>query len=318
MADPHSVFRDIAWAKLNLTLEVLGRRGDGFHELRSLVAFAGLGDSVEFTPQTEAPANEGRAEGAKDKGAKDTGDGLDIEGPFKLDLEGPNLIIEAAKLARVCAPNIAPGRFRLVKTLPVASGLGGGSADAAAALRLIAKAAKGGFTLDDGAALAPKLGSDVVACLRSVPALMSGRGEIVDPVLGFPECGLVLANSGVQLATPAVYGALDAVSVEAKFKEDAPLAFGGDFEALIDYALPRANDLEAPAKRLAPEIGEVLAAMSGLKGARLVRLSGSGATCFALFASPREALRASILLAGEQPNWWIAATRLGAPQGGAL
>lgn len=293
-------YRQFAWAKLNLTLEVLGQRADGFHELRSLVAFAGLGDSVAFTPHGGGSAKDERFE-------------LDIEGPFGPSLEGSNLILEAARLAGAKVPGLVPGRFRLVKTLPIASGLGGGSADAAAALRLIAEASDGAFTLSDASALAPALGSDVAACLGSVPALMSGRGEIVEPVLGFPECGAVLVNPGVALSTHEVYGALRAPPLETEPVPGPPPSFGGDFRSLIDYARARGNDLEPPARRLVPEIGEVLSALSGLAGARLVRLSGSGATCFALFATPREALRASIVLAGEQPDWWIAASSLGAP-----
>jgi 4-diphosphocytidyl-2-C-methyl-D-erythritol kinase len=289
--------RDIAWAKLNLTLEVLGRRADGFHELRSLVAFAGVGDTVELEPQ---------------QGTLD----LRIEGPFAGALTGgagANLIIAAAEAAKAYAPDITLGRFRLFKTLPVAAGLGGGSADAAAALRLIASANPGALPDTMAAALAPQLGSDVAVCLGSAPALISGRGEIVSPVQGFPSCGLVLANPGLPLATADVYSALEAPPVSAAV-EPAPPDFAGDIEKLIAYAAPRGNDLEAAATRLVPEIGTVLAALAGLDGARLARLSGSGPTCFALFATPRAALRAATLLAEREPDWWIAASWLGNPK----
>lgn len=298
-----SAFRQIAWAKLNLTLEVLGRRADGFHELRSLVAFAGVGDSVEFAPQDGI----GLADGFPT---------LDIDGPFGSGLQGPNLILNAARAVNARIPGLVQGHFRLVKTLPVAAGLGGGSADAAAALRLIAQACDGSFDWGDAEALAPGLGSDVAVCLRSVAALMTGRGEIVEPVSGFPKCGVVLANPGVVLATSAVYRALSASPLAAAPEPPPPPDFAGDFEALIAYASARGNDLEPPAKSLAPEVTQVLSVLSSLEGVRLVRLSGSGATCFALFATPREALRASIVLAGLQPDWWIAASTLEAPKTG--
>jgi len=293
-----TALRDIAWAKLNLTLEVLGRRADGFHELRSLVAFAGLGDTVELEPR---------------QGTLD----LRVEGPFAGALMGANLIIQAAEAARAHEPGLTLGRFRLFKTLPVAAGLGGGSADAAAALRLIAGANPGALAGTAAAALAPQLGSDVAVCLASKPALITGRGEIVSPVRGFPPCGVVLANPGLPLATADVYGALDAPPVSPA-PDPSPPDFAGDFETLIAYAAPRGNDLEAVATRLVPEIATVLAALGGLDGARLARLSGSGPTCFALFATPRAALRAATLLAEREPDWWIVASRLGEPQDRAV
>ena len=272
----------------------MGRRADGFHELRSLVAFAGVGDTVELTPQ----------------------DALDlrIEGPFASALDGRNLILEAADSAKAQAPGLRLGRFRLVKTLPVAAGIGGGSADAASALRLITRLNEGVLTDAAAAALAPPLGSDVAVCLRSAPALITGRGEIVNPVQGFPSCGVVLANPGVKLATAAVYGALAAAPVAQSISEDAPPDFEGDFAKLIDYARKRANGLEKVAVRLAPEIDDVLSALRRLDGARLVRLSGSGATCFALFATAREAHRAATVLAQSESGWWIASSMLGDPR----
>lgn len=291
--------RDIAWAKLNLTLEVVGRRADGFHELRSLVAFAGLGDTVELEPR---------------QGTLD----LRVEGPFAGVLTGANLIIQAAEAAKAHEPGLTLGRFRLFKTLPVAAGLGGGSADAAAALRLIAGANPGSLPGTAAAALAPQLGSDVAVCLVSKPALITGRGEIVSPVQGFPPCGVVLANPGLPLATADVYGALDAPPVSPAPDPSPPPDFAGDFETLIAYAAPRGNDLEAAATRLVPEIATVLAALAALDGARLARLSGSGPTCFALFATPRAALRAATLLAEREPDWWIVASRLGEPQDRAV
>lgn len=299
-----TALRDIAWAKLNLTLEVLGRRDDGFHELKSLVAFAGVGDTVELEPRTAEP--------------RDALD-LEVEGPFAAALDGANLILTAAEAVKAEAPGLTLGRFRLFKTLPVAAGLGGGSADAAAALRLIVRANQGILTEAAIAGLAPVLGSDVAVCFGSEPALITGRGATVSPVRGFPSCGVVLANPGLPLSTADVYGALDAPALSAPPRPPAPLDFAGDFDKLLDYVSPRGNDLEAVAMELAPEIGNVLAALRALENARLARLSGSGATCFAVFATPRQALRGAMALAQSQPDWWVAASVLGNPesQGGA-
>jgi 4-diphosphocytidyl-2-C-methyl-D-erythritol kinase len=272
----------------------LGRRADGFHELESLVAFAGVGDTVELVPQA--------------------GLSLHIEGPFAAALDGDNFIIDAAEAAKAQAPGLTLGQFRLVKTLPVAAGLGGGSADAAAALRLLARANPGVLTEAAAAVLAPGLGSDVAVCLDCEPALITGRGEVVTPVEGFPSCGVVLANPGLPLATTDVYGALEAPPLSSAPEPTAAPDFAGDFEKLIHYVAPRRNGLEALALRLVPEIGKVLAALGAQQGARLARLSGSGPTCFALFASPREAHRAATALAEGQPAWWIAASMLGNPK----
>ena len=289
-----TVHRDIAWAKLNLTLQVLGRRADGFHELRSLVAFAGLGDTVELTPHQ----------------------GLDlrIEGPFSAALGADNLIVEAAKAAKSRQPHLTLGQFRLVKTLPVAAGLGGGSADAAAALRLIGRANPDRLSNKAAADLAPQLGSDVCVCLASAPALMTGRGEVLSPVHRFPPCGVLLANPGIPLATRDVYTALEATPLSTRPDTPEALDLSGDFEKLIDYAGARANDLQPVAVGLATEIQTVLAALARLEGARLVRLSGSGPTCFAVFATPQEAHHAASALAQREPDWWIASGALGDPK----
>ena len=290
-----TALRDIAWAKVNLTLEILGRRADGFHELNSLVAFAGVGDTVELVPRL--------------------GDALDlrVEGPFAAALHGDNLILKAAEAAKAQSSGLTLGRFRLFKTLPVAAGLGGGSADAAAALRLIGRANQSALTEAALAGLAPVLGSDVAVCFGSAPALITGRGEMVSPVRGFPSCGVVLANPGLPLATADVYAALDAPALSLPPQPSASPDFAGDFDKLLEHAGPRGNDLEAVAMRLAPEIGKVLAALRLLEDTRLARLSGSGPTCFALFATPRQALRAATALAESQPDWWIAAAALGDP-----
>lgn len=290
-----TALRDTAWAKVNLTLEVRGRRGaDGFHEIESVVAFASLGDTVELAP----------------------GSALDlvVEGPFATALAGDNLIVQAAKAVTTLKPGARLGRFRLVKLLPVAAGLGGGSADAAAALRLMDRANPGLLADDRIAALAEGLGSDVKVCLSSQPALICSRGEKVAPLRGFPACGVLLVNPGVSLSTSTVYATLGAAALDAAPASGIePPDFGGDFDRLVRYASPRCNDLQAPAQHLAPQIGAVLAALGGLEGVRLPRMSGSGPTCYGLFASPVEAHRAAGSLATAHPAWWIAAGSLGEP-----
>jgi 4-diphosphocytidyl-2-C-methyl-D-erythritol kinase len=285
--------REIGRAKLNLTLEILGRRADGYHELRSLVAFAGLGDELTLEPGSALD--------------------LDINGPFAESLSGDNLVVRAAEAASVGAPGIKLGRFRLLKQLPVAAGLGGGSADAAAALRLIASANRGALSETAMAAIAARLGSDVTVCLANRPSLMTGRGEAVEPVGNFPACGVLLANPGIPLPAASVYAELRADDLRAPMLlgGDGPPDFHGDFAQLLVYALPRLNDLEAPAARLVPEIREVLALLLALDGPRLARMSGSGPTCFALFATEAEAASAGARLAAEFPHWWVAASALG-------
>jgi 4-diphosphocytidyl-2-C-methyl-D-erythritol kinase len=282
---------DTARAKINLTLRVLGRRDDSYHELSSLVAFAEAGDVVELEP--DAPF------------------GLSVDGPFADALGGDNLILAAAGLAKALKPKARLGRFRLLKRLPVAAGLGGGSADAAAALRLIARASGGELAEADCTRIAVQLGSDVIVCLASKPALMTGRGEKVTSVRGFPSCAVVLANPRLPLATAPVYAALRAEPlVTPPSPVEAP-DFGANFEALIAYLLPRGNDLERPAAGLVPAIREVLASLSGLEGARIARLSGSGPTCFALFATEAEAKRGAAALGASHPSWWIVSSMLG-------
>jgi 4-diphosphocytidyl-2-C-methyl-D-erythritol kinase len=285
-----TALRDTAKAKLNLTLEVLGRRDDGYHEIRGLVAFAALGDGLELEPGQDLA--------------------LAIDGPFAGALSGGNLVTAAAKAAKSREPAIDLGHFRLTKILPVAAGLGGGSADAAAALRLLAGANPG--ALDDSALveIAALLGSDVTACLQSRPALITGRGEKVTAIHGMPACGVVLVNPGLPLTAASVYSALHAAPLSGGETCAAVPDFAGSFERVIEYAAPRGNHLEAAALQLAPVIGEVLAPLRRVPGARLVQLAGSGPTCFALFTTEDEAKSAAASLKAGHSPWWVAATRL--------
>ncbi len=286
-----TTLRELAPAKLNLTLEVLGRRADGYHELRSLVAFATVCDTLDFEPSDALS--------------------LSVEGQFAGSLTNDNLVIRAAQAAGEASPKLRLGSFRLNKNLPVAAGLGGGSADAAAALRLLAQANAGALTHADLVRLASGLGSDVSVCLSSRPALMTGRGEKVWPVRGFPPCGVVLANPGLPLTAAAVYGALHAPSLPEPPSAPPDLPdFDGSFARLLDYARPRGNLLQAPAIALAPAVATVLAALEALPNAGLVRLSGTGPTCFALFAEDAEAEAAARGLGVSHSDWWVAASTL--------
>jgi 4-diphosphocytidyl-2-C-methyl-D-erythritol kinase len=269
---------ELAPAKLNLALHLVGRRPDGLHLLDSIVAFPSLGDTVEAEPAR--------------------GLSLTLDGPFARDLDAGagNLALRAALLLR------APGRgaaLRLVKSLPVAAGLGGGSADAAATLRLLARL--WGVPLP-GPAVVLGLGADVPACLAGGPARMRGVGERLEP-LTLPPFWVVLANPGVPLATADVFRRCAA-------PENPPLpavpAFA-DAAALAGFLAAQRNDLEAPAIAEAPVIAEVLAALAALPGCRLARMSGSGATCFGLFAAEGPALDAAAVLRRARPAWWVAA-----------
>ncbi|MCX7685066.1 MAG: 4-(cytidine 5'-diphospho)-2-C-methyl-D-erythritol kinase [Acetobacteraceae bacterium] len=268
-----------AYAKVNLFLHVVGRRADGYHLLDSLAVFAEAADLLE-------------GEAAETLS-------LALAGPEAAALaeEADNLVLRAAR-AFAAAAGVPPGAaFRLTKVLPVASGIGGGSADAAAALRLCARL--WGVRLPPArlAALAGALGSDVPACLAGRPVRMGGAGEVLSAAPALPRLGLVLANPRVPVATPAVFR-----SRAGGFRPPAALPPGwADAAALARDLAALANDLEAAAIGLCPAIAEVLERLSALPGARLARMSGSGATCFALFDDPDAARAAAALLPA---SWW--------------
>lgn len=275
-------------AKVNLTLEVLGRRADGYHELSSLVAFAGIGDRLSLDPAASP--------------------GLAIAGPFGAGLDaGPgNLVLKAADVFVARVPQARLGRFTLDKRLPIASGIGGGSADAAAALRLLARL--NGIRLDDGAVCdaARAVGADVPVCLDSKARLMEGVGERLGPPLHLPRLAAVLVNPGVGLPTASVFTALG-LPPGGPLREAAPIELGEGLPASLQR---HGNDLERPALRLAPAIGETLHALGRQPGCRLARMSGSGATCFGLFDDRPAAEAAARALASAHPAWWVRATVL--------
>lgn len=283
-------------AKVNLSLRVLGRRADGYHELDSLVAFAGVGDELGLTPGESG--------------------GLQISGPFAAGLsEAPdNLVLKAVRVLREEIAGLRSGRFHLVKRLPVASGIGGGSADAAAALRLLARL--NGLPLSHPALLAAasRIGADVPVCLEARARVMAGIGERLGPPLRLPRLFALLVNPGVTVETAPVFRALGlqageghAGGVRAFEAEELSPATS---TALIAALAAAGNDLEAPARIVAPIVGEVLSALSALPGCRLARMSGSGATCFALFDDCRASAAAGKLLAKRQPDWWVKPTVL--------
>ncbi len=269
--------QEIGWAKVNLFLHVLGRRADGYHVLDSLAVFPAIGDVLTAEP---APALS-----------------LRLTGPFggTLATEPDNLVLRAARALAESA-GIAPRvRLTLDKRLPVASGIGGGSADAAAALRLLARL---WGTQADLPAIAGTLGADVPVCLGGRAARMRGVGEQLGPAPVLPDAGIVLLNPGGAVATAAVFRARQGAFGDAAALPDAwpdAAAMARDLSALR-------NDLEPAALALHPPIGLALDALAADKSCLLARMSGSGATCFGLYADPGSATRAASALA--RPGWW--------------
>lgn len=271
-----------ASAKINLFLHVGTKREDGFHPLQSLAVFTDLGDALAIEPASDLS--------------------LKIDGPFArgLDGEGDNLVLRAAR-----ALGSQGAKLTLTKNLPVASGIGGGSADAAAALRGLNALWSSG---KDNAALceiAAALGSDVPVCVLSAPSFMEGRGEILRAPDSMPRLPMLLVNPRVAVPTRDVFAALkersgaDMVLPRGRFRDTADL---------LRFLETTRNDLEAPALRIQPVIGEVLTAISALPGALFTRMSGSGATCFGIFADDACCARAAHILNGAAPGWWVAPT----------
>jgi 4-diphosphocytidyl-2-C-methyl-D-erythritol kinase len=289
---PVSLVED-APAKVNLTLRVLGRRSDGYHEIESLVAFAGVGDRVSFAPGGELTL------AVHGPNAEAAGEAAD------------NLVLKAARALAERVPTVGFGAFTLDKRLPVAAGLGGGSADAAAALRLLARAY--GLKADDPLiyAAARATGADVPVCVDPRPRLMRGIGEILSAPLKLPPLQSVLVNPGVAVATKAVFGSWKAALAPAVPADSTVLAAMTRRDQLLRFLKSQANDLEMPALSLAPQIAVVLTALRNQQGCELARMSGSGSTCFAVFATAVEAIKAAETIHAAHPRWWVRATALG-------
>ena len=268
--------RELARAKVNLFLHVVGRRSDGYHLLDSLAVFPGAADVLEV----------------------EAADGLSlrVEGPFGAGLEaGPgNLVLRAAAALAQASGRAGGASLVLDKRLPVASGIGGGSADAAATLRALARLWGVDASSDQ---LAASLGADVPVCLRSAAARMGGIGELLSPAPSLPPFGVILVNPGAAVSTPAVFRART-----GPFRPAAALPPGWrDAAAMAASLATLANDLETPAMGLCPAIGDALAWLRARPGCLLARMSGSGATCFGLFA-PGPAM--ATLTAGVPAGWW--------------
>jgi 4-diphosphocytidyl-2-C-methyl-D-erythritol kinase len=286
-----------ARAKVNLTLRVVGRRVDGYHDLESVVAFCDCADRLTFEAAPELSLS------TTGPAAQDCGDASD------------NLVLKAARLLSERVANLKVGRFTLEKMLPVAAGIGGGSADAAAALRLLARANE--LALDDPRVVeaARLTGADVPVCLASRACVMTGIGETLLPLV-MPQMPCVLVNPRVPVATRDVFTALGLRHGELRVGVtdviDAPAWPDGDpsLDRWIEQLSAGSNDLEAPAKSVEPVIGEVLAVLDDADGARLTRMSGSGATCFAIFNDAAQATQAAWAIQREHPQWWVHAGTL--------
>lgn len=291
-SDQGALVVEEAPAKINLALHVVGRRADGYHLLESLVAFADCGDRLAF--------------------ARSEADRLVIDGPFAGALGADdgaqsNLVMRALSALRAALPATHraatfPVTIRLTKRLPVASGIGGGSADAAAALRGLMRLWAIPEHAVDLAATGLSLGADVPMCLAGQPLAARGIGERIERLPAFPALPIVLANPGVAVATLSVFAAL-------AHRQNPPLVLPEAFDdatALVSALAGMRNDLETPARTIAPEIGAALAALAET-GAALVRMSGSGATCFGLYRSAAEAERAGARLRSAHPGWFVAA-----------
>lgn len=277
----------LAPAKINLALHVTGRRADGYHLLESLVVFTRFGDRLHIS-----------------RAARDS---LTIDGPFAAELHAgqDNLVARAREALRAAARHAAePVAIRLEKNLPVASGIGGGSSDAAAALRSLNGLWHCGLDNKALAELGAILGADLPMCLAAQPLIARGIGELLEPVTTLPPIAMVLANPGVAVATPAVFSAL----ASRDNPPLPPLPGRLDFRTLVGWLDTTRNDLEAPARLIAPAIAETLDALRAC-GAAVARMSGSGATCFGLFATQAAAENAAALLRRTRPDWFVAATQ---------
>ncbi|QNA83855.1 4-(cytidine 5'-diphospho)-2-C-methyl-D-erythritol kinase [Sphingomonas sp. So64.6b] len=262
-------------AKINLALHVRARRADGYHEIETLFAFLRDGDMVTIEPSVK--------------------DGFQLSGPYAPDLveQADNLVTQAAERFRDIFDLYQPVLITLDKHLPVASGIGGGSADAAATLRGLARL--NGIPADDRRLFdcAEALGSDVPACLAGKTAMGRGRGEQLDYTDGLAGTPVLLVNPSAAVSTAAVFRAWDGV-------DRGSIAEG----ALLDRALTGRNDLEAPARMIAPVIDNVLNALRAHRDPILVRMSGSGATCFALYSSEQDRHAAARAIRADKPAWW--------------
>jgi len=281
-------FVEIANAKINLSLKVVGKQSDGYHQLESLVVFAAVADKVTCRDADEFA--------------------LEITGPFSqgLSADDDNLIVKTGRLYAAALGRDPTVAFTLEKNLPVASGIGGGSADAAAAMRAMMRL--WGDPPGSISGLALQLGADVPVCLHKQPSFMTGVGENLRRIPRLPEVHAVLVNPGVAVSTADVFKALNAGPVDTP--DRLPVLTGVEtLDRLLRWLEQNGNDLEAPAIAVAPVIEGVLKQLRQSTGCKLARMSGSGATCFALFDNPFDAAEVAVELRQAEPAWWVQATR---------
>ena len=285
----HTSLIEPAQAKINLFLHVTGKRDDGYHTLDSLVCFADCGDSLRARP------------------ADDNALTLAITGPMAPALNDAssqdNLVMRAATLLRDRFGITQGAELILEKNLPVASGIGGGSADAAATLRVLCKLWGINARPADLAPMALELGADVPVCLEGGTVLMQGIGEQITPLAPLPGFSLVLVNPGKAVSTPAIFNARDGDFTEADlWPRNQSFA---DVTSLADALRECRNDLTLPAVTLLPEICDVMDALARAEGCLLARMSGSGATCFGLYPDETQAATAAAAIAQANPDWWV-------------
>lgn len=293
------VIAELARAKINLTLKVRGRRPDGYHEIESLIVFADVSDAVRLAPGERT--------------------GLHVSGPFAAAIAGPNLVETALARLAEAEPRLVLGSVALEKRLPVAAGIGGGSADAAAVLRAVRRANSALADAVDWGGIAASLGADVPVCLSDRPAFIWGAGERIEALADVPRLHAVLVNplagvpDGKTARVFARLGALPAAAREAGAAGHALQVPGGfeDATALIDYMRTHGNDLAVPAAVVVPEIAQVAAALTAAPHCLLSGLSGAGPTCYGIFATTEQAAAAAASLRQSRPDWWVAASVLG-------
>lgn len=275
-------------AKVNLTLRVHGRRPDGYHLIESLVVFSGAADRIELEP--DAPA-----------GVEVTG------GLFAAELSGENLLARALAMLETHHPELRLGRVRLCKNLPIAAGIGGGSADAGALLRLVRAINPEFAGAVDWAGLALSLGADVPVAMLARPALMWGIGEQLHPFDDLPPLALVLVNPRVPVPATKTRDVFRSLGAGLIASAPTPAMPPSDPDALHAYLAAQGNDLTPAATAVVPQIAEVLAEIGASAGCRLSRLSGAGPTCFGLYDDADAAVRAAAAIAARRPGWWISA-----------
>jgi len=284
---PSKVISMAAPAKINLYLNIMGKLNETYHELDSLVGFATYGDKV-FVRDCEDFR-------------------LEISGPFSqmLPPEKNNLVIKAAKeLAR--ETNYARGAYiKLVKNLPISSGIGGGSADAAATLKALNRLWGIKLKKEDLMTVGLKLGSDVPVCVKGKPARIGGRGEKIFSFEGFPKCGILLVNPRVPIPTIDVFK-----TFQGKYSNYVEIPKINDIEALIEFLSTQKNDLQETSVKIAPVLQVILNILSDEPNCRLARVSGSGATCFGIFNDEHSAALSARAISSRFKEWWLKPTQL--------